>query len=197
MAGATLRKPAPLTVDVFRAFLESRPEEERWELIDGVATMMTPPTIAHQFVASNLQRLLQDGLREHAPKWVALQRVGVNLSPSIENYDPEPDVVVIDADIAQRASERYASRFYLAAEIVSTSDSASIDAKREIYKKHHSCTCVLTVRQERCEIHVDLRTDSGWTESVFTKLGDRLVIASFGLNCEVRDIYAGTAVALR
>jgi Uma2 family endonuclease len=46
----------------FRAFQARRPDHERWELLGGVAMMMTPPTIAHNQIASNLERLLNAAL---------------------------------------------------------------------------------------------------------------------------------------
>src|SRR5262249_35842572 len=95
MARAAQRKPSPLSIDAFRAWTETRPDEERWELIDGVPMMMTPPTKAHQRVASNLERLLNDALARSTTSRAAYQRVGLNLGPIVENYDPEPDVVVI------------------------------------------------------------------------------------------------------
>src|SRR5436190_24162824 len=46
----------------FRAFQARRPDHERWELLGGMAMMMTPPTIAHNQIASNLERFLNEGL---------------------------------------------------------------------------------------------------------------------------------------
>jgi Uma2 family endonuclease len=82
--------------------VEGRPEEERWELIDGVAVMMAPLTLAHQIIAGNLQRLLNDALEIRVPTLVACQRAGVNIGPLVEHYDPEPDVIVIDTEAAKR-----------------------------------------------------------------------------------------------
>jgi Uma2 family endonuclease len=62
MASAPIRDHQRLSVALFRGFLEGRPEEERWELIDGLPVMMAPPTKAHQRIASNLERLLNDAL---------------------------------------------------------------------------------------------------------------------------------------
>ena len=62
MAGVAQRSPPRLSVELFRGFLEGRPDEERWELIEGVPVMMAPPTLAHQLIASNLQRLLHEAL---------------------------------------------------------------------------------------------------------------------------------------
>ena len=44
MAGVS----APLSIEAFRSWLESRPDGEHWELIAGVPMMMAPPTHDHQ-----------------------------------------------------------------------------------------------------------------------------------------------------
>jgi len=190
-------KPPRLSVELFRGFLEGRPDEERWELIDGVAVMMAPPTLAHQRIASNLERLLNDALESNVPTLTAYQRIGVNLAPPVEYYDPEPDVVVIDSEASEKPDERYAGQFYLAAEIVSSSDRTFVESKRGVYKLHETCKCILTVQQDRYEVRVDLRTDAGWTEQVLTKADDQLVLADFGLHCKVSDLYRGTALQPR
>jgi len=51
----------------FRSFQETRPDHERWELVKGVPVMMVPPTIAHQRIADNLTRLINDALAERDP----------------------------------------------------------------------------------------------------------------------------------
>ena len=197
MASAPIRDRPRLSVELFRGFLAGRPEEERWELIDGVAVMMAPPTLAHQIIAGNLQRLLNEALETHAPTLIACQRAGVNVGPSVEYYDPEPDVVVIDTEATERPGERYADRFYLAAEIVSSSDRTYIESKRAVYRLHDTCTCILTVQQDRVEVRIDLRAEAGWDVQVLKRLGDPLVLAEFGLRCKVSDLYRGTSFAPR
>ena len=39
------------TADQFLDFLMSRPDEERWQLVDGLAMMMVPPSKVHQHIA--------------------------------------------------------------------------------------------------------------------------------------------------
>jgi Uma2 family endonuclease len=137
MARAAQRKP--LAIKAFRTWAETRPDEEHWELIAGVPIRRTPPTKAHQRIASNLERLLNDALVRAASERAAYQRVGLNLGSVVENYDPEPDVVVIDVEGG--SDERYADRFYLIAEVVSASDRSKVEGKREIYKLHAACNC--------------------------------------------------------
>jgi Uma2 family endonuclease len=192
VASVPQRKPSRMSIELFRGFVEGRPDEEHWELIDGVAMMMAPPTLAHQQIATNLLLLLRAALHERAPGLTAIPAIGVNLAPEVRDYDPEPDVVVIDADAAERRGERYANRFYLVAEVVSSSDRVDIGRKREVYKLHDACKCILTVQQDCFEIRIDLRTETGWSDQTLRNADDVLALADFGLRCKVSEIYRGT-----
>ena len=188
MVGAVRQHAPILSVDSFRAWLASRPDEEHWELIEGVPMMMTPPNRRHQRIASNLEKLLNAALKRHNPVLAAYQDIGVNIVSTVP-YDPEPDVTVIRED--ENPDPRYAERFYLVAEILSESDKGIIESKREIYRAHPSCTCILLIRQDRLEITVDSRADDGWRSQMLHGT-DELVLPEFGLMCPVRDVYQDT-----
>jgi Uma2 family endonuclease len=88
---------------------------------------------------------------------------------------------------------RYADRFYLVAEVLSESDKGIIENKRDIYRAHPSCTCILMVRQDRLEITVQRRTGGGWHGHVL--LGaDELALPDSGLACLLSDVYRDTAL---
>lgn len=186
-----------MSVEIFRRFYAGRPDEERWELINGVAIKLARSTLPHQRIASNLQFALMDALGDCEPVLTALQRIAVNIGSSVKYDDPSPDVVVIDDIVSAGLDERYADRFYLVAEIVSPSDCVDVERKREIYKLHEFCTCILTVQQERFEVRVDLRTDTVWSEQLLNKPDDILVLPDFGLRCKVSDLYRGTRLVPR
>src|SRR3954467_7656716 len=143
----------PMSGPDFRAFQDGRPDHERWELISGVPMMMTPPTIAHNRIAGNLERLLNEALDRFDPSRLATQRPGVELGSGA--YRPEPDVGVIDADYD--AGQRFFDRAWLLAEIVSATDDMPvpgtagrwIDVKREIYLSHDPCEAVIIIEQDR------------------------------------------------
>jgi Uma2 family endonuclease len=188
----TLHQNAPiLSVASFRAWLASRPDEEHWELIEGLPMMMTPPNRRHQRIASNLEALLNAALKRHNPTFAAYHDIGVNIASTVP-YDPEPDVAVIRED--ENPDPRYADRFYLVAEVLSESDKGVIDSKRDIYRAHPSCTCILLVRQDRAEIVVDHRTGDGWHSRVL-RAADELILPEFGLSCPVGDVYRDTPLA--
>jgi Uma2 family endonuclease len=190
MVGAARQHVPILSVASFRAWLASRPDEEHWELIEGVPMMMTPPNRRHQRIASNLETLLNAALKRHDPRFAAYHDIGVNIV-SVVPYDPEPDVAVIRED--ENPDPRYAERFYLVAEVLSESDRDVIDSKRDIYRAQASCTCILLVRQDAMEITVDLRTADGWQSHVL-RGGDELSLSEFGLVCPLKDVYRDTSV---
>ncbi|CCD94914.1 conserved hypothetical protein [Bradyrhizobium sp. ORS 375] len=182
----------------FRSFQARRPDHERWELIGGVAMMMTPPTIAHNQIASNLERLLNDALARHAPAWLAAQRPGLDLGAG--DFRPEPDVGVIDADYDP--GQRFVDKAYLLAEVISDTDEVIvpgtdrrwIDVKRELYREHPHCLAVLVIAQDRMHVALDVRSESGWTSITCDAQGE-LSLPSFGLMCRVTDLYERTPVS--
>jgi Uma2 family endonuclease len=188
MVGAVRQHAPILTVASFRAWLASRPDEEHWELIEGVPMMMTPPNRRHQRIASNLEALLNVALKRHNPVFSAYHDIGVNIVSAVP-YDPEPDVAVIRED--ENPDPRYAERFYLVAEVPSESDKGVIESKRDIYRAHPSCMCILLVRQDRVEITVDRRAADGWRSQVLLA-ADELALPEFGLACPVRAVYRDT-----
>jgi Uma2 family endonuclease len=184
----------------FRAFQEKRSDRERWELIAGIPIMMVPPTVAHNHIAWNLQRLLNEALAIHDPTRFATQRLGVELASG--DYKPEPDVAVID--VAYEAKQRFIDRVYLMAEVVSDTDELRdpdtgkkwIEVKREIYLDHAPCEAVLLVEQDRIEVRVDVRTGTDWASATLGA-ADELILPGFGLRCAVADLYEGTPLRPR
>jgi Uma2 family endonuclease len=187
MAGALRENTPILSVDSFRKWLASRPDEEHWELIEGVPMMKAPPNRRHQRIASNLENLLNAALKGHNPDLSAYHDVGVNIVSTVP-YDPEPDVAVIRED--ENPDPRYAERFYLLAEILSASDKDIIESKH-IYRAHPSCTCILLVSQDSAEIVVERRTALGWQSQVL-HAADELLLPEFGLSCPVKEVYRDT-----
>src|ERR1700704_1495498 len=172
MVGAVRQHAPILSVASFRDWLTSRPDEEHWELIEGVPMMMTPPNRRHQRIVSNLESLLNAALKRHDPALAAYHDIGVNIVATVP-YDPEPDVAVIRED--ESPDPRYAERFYLVAEVLSESDKGIIESKCNNYREQPSCTCILLVRQDRIEISVELRSPDGWRPQVLHR-GDELYL---------------------
>jgi len=187
----------------FRSFQETRPDHERWELVKGVPIMMVPPTISHQRIADNLTRLLNDALAKHDPARFAVSASGVELGEAAlawigEDYRPEPDVMVMDADYEPR--QRFVDRAYVVAEIVSDTDNEPVPGenepwiaiKRRLYLAHAPCEAVILIDPYRVDVRIDVRIQGLWFAHRLTSLDEQLIIPSCGLQCPVGDVYKGT-----
>jgi Uma2 family endonuclease len=191
-----------LSARAFRLFQAKRPDRERWELVAGHPVMMAPASLAHNRIASNLERLLNDALERHDPSRLACQRPGIELG-SDDRYRPEPDVAVIDADY--ETGQRFVTRATLLAEIVSGTDREVvaepgrrwIDVKRDLYRAHAACEAVLIVEQERPEVEVSIRTAEGWRTEIVSGLDGRLALPPFGVVVALAALYEGTPIRPR
>jgi Uma2 family endonuclease len=196
----------------FRAFQATRPDRERWELVKGIPIMMVPATMSHQRIAGNLLRLLNEALAKYDPTRFAIHDSGVELgdaavAPIGEDYRPEPDVMVVDADFEAR--QRFVDRAYVIAEIVSDTDTEPvagtrepwIAVKRRLYLAHAPCEAVILIDPYRIEVKIDLRArdgaNDGWVSQTLTSLDEQLTIPCCGLQCLVAAVYEGTPLNRR
>ena len=192
----------------FRSFQEERPDHERWELIEGLPVMMTPPFMEHNRIATNLENLLNAALRDHDPTRTAVQRPGIECAwPDAivgqlgkrGDYRPEPDVAVVSYDDVI-AGKRFTASGFLLAEVVSSTDEETtrvggerwVDVKVRLYQSHAPCEAVVLVEQDRVHITVLTQEERGWARRDLRDLDDPVLISSMGLSCTVGDIYAET-----
>ena len=147
-----VRTDGKFTVEEYLAFIESRPEEERWQLIDGVAMMMSPPTVRHQVIAANLAFELTAHFRQHQRNLRAVQETGL-MVPDVASFRPEADVAVLDKSVD--VDTLYADRFYLVAEILSESNTdEDIAAKARRYMQHPQNLYFLLIAQKQVRVEV-------------------------------------------
>jgi Uma2 family endonuclease len=145
-----------MDVDEFMAFLETRPDEERWHLIEGVAVMMPPPSVADQRIVSNLCHLLNTAFDASPLDLFAYPGLGVR-TPSAKNFQPEPDVVVLPGVAGYNL---YSENFCFVAEVLSPSNSRTeIDLKLRRYREapENLYAVVIEPREFMVEIHARRR----------------------------------------
>ncbi len=185
-----VRADGKFTVEEYLAFIESRPEEERWQLIDGVAMMMPPPTLRHQRIASNLARLLNVQLEKVRPDLYAYQEVGL-MVPDVSSFRPEADVAVLDS-ILDDDDTPYAGSFYLVAEILSDSNTdKDIAAKSRRYVQHPQNLYFLLIEQK--EVRVEVRARSAAWEPIVLEGHDAVVeLSEWSFRVPLGALYRGT-----
>lgn len=188
--GEALNRNFQLTLEQFHTFRDERPEKEKWELIGGTPVMMPPPTLVHQRISRNLEHMLNDRLRLVKPEWQADREIGILLVDD-DRFNPEPDVTVIDAEIA--LGQLYAQRFYFVTEVLSENDKPRVLAlKKEFYSGHTDCHGILLVRQDRCEAELLVRDGANWISHTLSDPTERIVIPGIGDIGPLADLYRFT-----
>jgi Uma2 family endonuclease len=191
MGAIAEQKSGMLSREQYLGFLATRSDKERWQLLDGTAVMMNPPTLVHQLIAMNLATELNIALRRSRPDLIALVELGVSV-PSRPAFLPEVDLAVVDMAVDYSS---YAGRFYLTAEILSESNTQEyMSLKLEGYAAHPDNLYSLVVAQREIRVDVHSRAN-GWQPSTLRKPDDILALQELGLHCRVGDIYRGTPLA--
>jgi Uma2 family endonuclease len=181
-----------MDVDQFMEFLETRPEGEHWELIEGVAVMMAPASYAHQRIASNLCNLLNSAFNAQRLDLYAYTDVGIR-NTGVRNFQPEPDAVVVPGVSGyDLCSEHY----QLVAEVSSPSNTRrEIDLKLRRYREapDNLYAVVIEPREFLVEIHAKSPIGSrNWEPMILARADDPIEMPEFGLACRVGDLYRGT-----
>ncbi|MCB8838437.1 Uma2 family endonuclease [Aurantimonas sp. VKM B-3413] len=189
----SLKDEPPMDEARFLRFLEARGEGERWELIDGEPVlMMHPPSLKHQIIGQNLERLLNDALESQGSKMFAIREIGLAVEDR-PSFRPQADVAVIDDDHGD--NPYFAERFYLVAEVLSDSNTLEyVSTKRLRYTEHSGCLYVLILSQADRAVEIWSRGE-GWQGRVYRSPDDRIDLPEFGFSCALRDLYARTDLA--
>jgi Uma2 family endonuclease len=192
LCGMTVLVPPPasgtMDVDEFMAFLETRPDGERWDLIEGVAVMMAPASYAHQRITYNLCALLNGAFAAQSLDLFAYFDAGVR-SPGVRNFQPQPDVVVVPGVAGY---DLYSERFQLAAEVLSpTNTRTEIDLKLRRYREAADNLYVVVIDPRKIFVEIYTRRKA-WQSASLTKADDRIEMPEFGLSCPAIELYRGT-----
>lgn len=184
-------KPQGMNIKEFLAFLKTRPEEERWDLIDGVAVLMNPPTLVHNLIAGNLHVILANHLRATGSGLFVFPESGVRI-PTLDNFLPQPDVMVAPGPAG---NEIYSEKFHLVAEVLSpTNRKREIGMKLRHYKENDLCAHVLVIDSRRIRLELHSR-DGDWQPQLFTDLEGLVELSAFALKFRIGELYVGTPLA--
>lgn len=201
---AVLTQADRLSPEGFMAFLEPRPDHERWELFDGFAVMQANASLPHQFIASTIARLIDDALLRQNSTWTAIAQGMVDLGPVFADNMYVPDVLVLDTKGIEPL-QSFTSECIMAVEVVSPSDrrrigrglGRKIEVKTERYRALPRCQAVLIVEQDRMDATLHLRGEDGWSEQRVVEPDEKVVVPPVGLVCRLRDFYLRTSLVQR
>lgn len=185
-----LRETVELDFEAFDALLEDRPDWERWELIDGVAIMMSPPYQRHQLIAYNVVALLARHAEERGADWYPYPAIGVR-DLRQTHRTTIPDVVVRNGPLLESP---YCGDPIVLVEIVSHG-SVRVDLgwKKDFYSRIATAWHYLVVRQDQLQIDAYHRA-AGWELKRLTGPDERVALAALDVSLSLRDIYRRTGL---
>lgn len=185
--GILQRKTGPyaLTADEFYAFTESRPDGEKWELIEGKPVLSPSASFKHQTIVGNLIFALR--LRRTG-EWIANPGIGVKIA---ETNIPIPDVLVRPATLLE---DWKCDDIIVAFEVLSPSTADhDLRWKRKVYSELTSLQHYVVVAQDEAEIVIFDRAN-GFAERRIEGLDKQLDLPALGIAIPLTDIYRDTGI---
>jgi len=192
MVGVPVIDTGPMTVEEFYAFTDTRPDEEKWELIDGEPILNAAPSDMHQWIVRNVVVALANRERELKAPWAVLPGLGVRVS---EKDRPEPDVLVIPSEHRRPDRRRDRDDVIVAFEVLSPStEGRDLRWKRTAYTSLRSLTHYIAIAQDAVEVIVFARDDD-FEERRIRSLDKTIELRSLGISLPVAEIYRDTGLA--
>jgi Uma2 family endonuclease len=190
--GVPTIKTGPMTVEEYFAFTVTRPDNEKWELIDGEPILNASPSGLHRQILWNLAILLGTIQRRRQQSWEAIPGVGVRVS---DTSLPEPDVFILPAGTIRRDPYgRETQDVLVAFEILSPSTAErDLRWKRTAYTSLPSVTHYVVIAQDAVDVVVFAR-EAGFSERHFRSLDETLELPALGISLPLSEIYRDTGL---
>jgi Uma2 family endonuclease len=190
--GVPTIKTGPMTVEEFYAFTDTRPDEEKWELIDGEPVLNASPSELHQRIIKNLSFVLATLERRPGTTWEMLPGLGVRVS---DTNRPEPDVLIVPTSGGSSDPQgRDRSDVIVTFEVLSPSTaSRDLRWKRTAYTGLSTLTHYVVIAQDAVDVVVFSRED-GFAEHRLRSLDDSIELRSLGISVKLSEIYRNTGL---
>jgi Uma2 family endonuclease len=182
-----------MTIEEFLALTDSRPEGERWELIEGVAIMSPSPVDDHQTIVANMVTALMLHKRQTGARWLPMPGIGTRVPVSPRSL-PQPDVFVKETPNAGLPTTDDALVLF---EVLSRSNTKSDQAwRRKVYASVPNCQHYVTVSLKAIEV-IAYDRGTGWKPRAVTNLRGSLDLPAIGFAMPLAEIYLDTTCARR
>jgi Uma2 family endonuclease len=179
-----------MSVEDYFAFTDTRPDNEKWELIDGEPVLQASPTTRHQRIVLNVSYCLEAIRRERRPSWIVIPGIGVRIS---DTSLPEPDIL-IRPDSGNELS-RECDDAIVAIEVLSESTAdRDLRWKRKAYARVASVMWYVVIAQDAVEVLVYARA-SNFAEQRLESLAATLDLPPLGISLPLAEIYRDTELS--
>ncbi|MBM3576840.1 MAG: Uma2 family endonuclease [Alphaproteobacteria bacterium] len=177
----------PMRAEEFFAFTATRPDEEKWELIDGEPILNATASRLHQTIIRNLTVLLDVLARQTSAPWEVLPGLGVRIS---DISVPVPDVLIRPSTFTGIEC----NDMIIAFEVLSPSTAnKDLRWKRKAYATLPSLRQYVVIAQDAVEV-VSFDRVNGFAERRFETVGSELDLPIIGARLSLREIYRGTGL---
>jgi Uma2 family endonuclease len=190
MAGVPTIDTGPMTVEDFYLLTESRPDNEKWELIDGVPMMNASPSRPHQVIVGNVIVALGMHARQNNVAWRVIPGIGARISDICR---PEPDVMVLPA-VTTDPSSRDTRDAIVLFEVMSPSTAQrDLQWKRAAYISLPALQDYVVIAQNRIDV-VTFSQRNDFTEARLRSAQDILQLPTLGVDLPLLEIYRDTVL---
>ena len=187
---AKLAEIDQMTIGEFLAFTDSRPDGEKWELIEGVPTMSPSPTDWHQRVVLNIAAALDAAKILTGASWMPLLGIGTRV-PISPNSLPQPDIFVKEEEMTGTHVTNDALVIF---EILSKSNTKIDRAwRKRVYASVPNCQHYVTISTKAAEVIRHDRAD-GWQGETIAGLEAELALPAIGVTIPLRNIFRWTSI---
>ena len=168
--------------------------QRRWELVDGEPVCMSPPSVDHGAIQSEVGRLLGNWLVAHRPECRVIITPGVVPRIRSDVNERVPDLAVTCGPIR---SARMLDAPLLVIEILSPSNEAKTRANVWAYATIPGVQEIVLIAGTSISAEIFRRNvDGTWpSDPMFLKDGAELGLDSIGLTLKLRDVYRTTSLA--
>jgi Uma2 family endonuclease len=175
----------PRTITAFRAFVDHRPDGEKWELLDGKIVETHSSIRRHQILIGCLLFQLETAKRAAKAPWLCFMGIGTRV-PRDRHNEIVPDAMVMPR------SDKVIDWTYdvLAAFEVTAQETFDNDMvhKRYFYTGIDCLTHYVVLAQDRCEVTVFARSE-GFSPRVLKGASAKIELATLGVSLLLADIY--------
>ena len=191
MSGMAPRR-VRVTLFDYETFVAPLPENERWELIDGVIESMTNPGERHGLIVGNI----------FAPMKLALDKGGCRAfsgSMRVQRSDDRNEDMAAIPDIMVRCGPRrdrnFATDPTVVIEVLSRSTMVrDRGLKFDFYRSLPTLQHIALVYQDQMRVEHYLRGAEGWMLTVLTRPSDHLSLDAVDVAIELDTIYLDVPV---
>lgn len=185
---AKLAEADQMTIEEFLGFYESRPDGEKWELIEGKACMSPSPTDWHQRIVLNITTALDAAKLASDASWTVLLGIGTRV-PVSSNSLPQPDAFVTEGALR---GTHVTDDALVVFEVLSPSNTNADQAwRRRVYASVPNCRHYVTISATSAEVtRYDRSTD--WQGTPLTALAAELDLPALEVSISLSTIYRWT-----